>query len=110
MMNTGTYGLGTSIRGPGAGAAGPGLAGFGHGQHQTASSLLGRAAEEETQRNMKNKALEQQDKQGKAMLGATLGAAGVGIAASQGAIAGAWGGPLGMAIGGLIGAVGASLF
>ena len=108
------------------------LASLGAGQQQEAGQVLANAADQETERNRQNKALEQQEKAGKVQLGSTLGAVGVGLAgayatstataaalaggasasaaAAAGASAGSFGGPLGMLIGGAVGAIAAGLF
>jgi len=105
MMDSGTYGLGTSIRGPAA--AGPGLASLGQQQEGLATKLLGQAADEEQRRNLENQQRAQQEKQAKTQLGTTVGAVG---GAALGAQYGSVGGPWGMAIGALVGALGSQLF
>lgn len=98
-MKMGTYGLGTSVRGP-AGIGAGGLAGQGQQQQQGAMQALGTAAEEETRRNIANQQLEQQEKAGNVSLGASGGAI-VGMSV---------GGPVGAAIGTVVGALAGSLF
>jgi hypothetical protein len=74
-MGVGTYGLGTSVRGPGG--SGPGLASVGSNQQQQAVGMLGRVAEQEVQRDMANAASKQAHRQGAiglAVSGATTGA------------------------------------
>lgn len=83
------------------------LASLGAGQQQEAGRVLANAADQETERNRQNKALEQQEKAGKMQLGSTLGALG---GAALGAQYGAIGGPLGSLIGGAVGAIAAGLF
>lgn len=91
----GGYGVGAS------------LATFGQNQQQEATQLLGKAADEESARNAKNKELEAQERAGKKQLGATVGGvAGMAIGAEYGAAAGPWG----ALIGGVIGAVAGGLF
>ena len=92
-MNTGTYGLGSSIRGPSG--TGPGLAGVGQGQQQLATNMLGQAAREETERNLANQRAAAQQKAGNAQMGSSAGAmAGMSI-----------GGPWGALIGGVLGGI-----
>ena len=99
-MNTGTYGLGTSGRGPASIGSG-GLAGMGSDQNRTATNILGSVAEQETRRNIANERLAQEEKAGGSQLGGALG----------GAAGGAAFGPWGALAGGLIGAIaGKSLF
>ena len=83
------------------------LASLGAGQQQEAGQVLANAADQETERNRHNKALEQQEKAGRMQLGSTLGALG---GAALGAQYGAIGGPLGSLIGGAVGAIAAGLF
>lgn len=83
------------------------LASLGAGQQQEAGQALANAADQETERNRQNKALEQQEKAGRMQLGSTLGALG---GATLGAQYGAIGGPLGSLIGGAVGAIAAGLF
>lgn len=97
-MGTGTYGLGTSVRGP-AGGAGLGLAGMGQDQQQMATSMLGQAAEQETRRGIANRQARQQQKQGA-----------LGLAASGAMVGGQMAGPWGAVAGGVIGAVAGGLF
>lgn len=80
------------------------LASLGAGQQQEAGQVLANAADQETERNRQNKALEQQEKAGRMQLGSTLGALG---GAALGALGGAALGPL---IGGAVGAIAAGLF
>lgn len=86
---------------------GASLASLGASQRQEATQGLARAAEEESRRNIQNEQLEQQEKAGGIQLGSTLGAAG-GFA--LGAQFGSVGGPLGMLIGGAVGAIAGGLF
>jgi hypothetical protein len=77
------------------------LASLGAGQQQEAGQVLANAADQETERNRQNKALEQQEKAGRMQLGSTLGAlGGAALMAS----------PLGSLIGGAVGAIAAGLF
>lgn len=92
MTNTGTYGLATSIRGPGS--SGAGLTGLGQQQQRTATSLLGQAADAEQQRNIQNQQIEAQEKSQNTQMGGMVG----------GAAAGAAFGPWGALIGGVVGA------
>lgn len=92
------------MAGYGVGAS---LASIGAGQRQEATQLLGRAAEEETNRNAENTRLRAQEKAGKQQLAGTLGAtAGFALGAQSGAV----GGPWGALIGGAIGAIAGGLF
>lgn len=94
-----TQGLGTTL---GAG----GLVGFGQDQQQQAVQLLGRAAEQENDRNLANEQLERQRKAGNQQLGATVGTlGGFAAGASYGASYGASAGPWGAVLGGIIGAI-----
>lgn len=105
-MKMGTYGLGTSVRGPTSIGAG-GLAGQGQQQQQGAMQALGSAAEQETSRGIANQQLEQQEKQGNVALGTSVGTiGGMAIGAKMGSV----GGPMGAAIGAVVGALAASLF
>lgn len=77
------------------------LANLGEGQKQEATSMLGQAAEQESQRNAQNKVMAAQAKAGGQQFGATAGA----LAGFQ------IGGPWGAVIGGAVGAVaGGELF
>lgn len=79
---------------------GGGLVSAGLGQQQQAADMLGDAANQEQERLLGNKRLEQQRKAGNVQLGAT-----------GGALAGfAVGGPVGGLIGGIAGAIGGGLF
>lgn len=78
-------------RGVGIGAS---LASIGAGQQQEAMQMLGKVADEETDRSIKNQQLEQQEKSGNIQLGATTGA-----------MAGSYFGPWGTLVGGAIGAI-----
>jgi hypothetical protein len=79
---------------------GGGLAAVGNQQLSDAQGLLGRAADQEQQRLLGNKQMEQAHKAGMTQLGTTLGAtAGFSV-----------GGPVGALIGGALGAIGAELF
>ena len=82
---------------------GGGLAAAGNTNLGQAQQLLGNAADQEQQRNIGDKQMEQQRKQGNT----TLGAAGGAI---LGAKFGASLGPIGVLIGGALGAVAGSLF
>jgi hypothetical protein len=73
---------------------GGGLAGYGMGQQQEATQMLGMSAKQETERNMENKRIEQARKAGNAQLGASTGAA-----------VGSMFGPWGTVIGGLVGGI-----
>jgi hypothetical protein len=95
-MANSTYGLG-----------GMGLTGFGQGQKQDAMNALGKAADMEQTRKLKNEQANQARKAGNAQLGSTLGTMG-GMA--LGAEFGMVGGPMGALIGGVVGALAGSLF
>lgn len=82
---------------------GGGLAFAGNQNLGEAQDLLGKAADQEQERILGNKQREQQRKAGNVQLGAMGGAA-------LGAYYGASMGPVGMLIGGVLGAVGGSLF
>lgn len=82
---------------------GGGLAAAGNTNLGQAQQLLGSAAEQEQSRNIGDKQMEQQRKQGNTALGAAGGAA-------LGAKFGASMGPVGILIGGALGAVAGSLF
>jgi len=83
----------------GIGAGAGGLTGYGIQQQEEAMGILGKSAAEEQERNMANKAANQQRKAGNAQLGSTLGA-----------MAGSMFGPVGSMVGGLIGGGLGSLF
>ena len=86
---------------------GASLASLGQEQKREAVQMLGKAADEEAARNVKNQQLAAQDKAGKQQLGSTLGAlGGMALGAQYGAI----GGPMGALIGGAIGAFAGGLF
>lgn len=86
---------------------GASLANMGAAQGREATQLLRTAANEEDERNRRNKALEMQEEAGKRQLGSTLGgAAGMAIGAQYGAA----GGPWGALIGGVVGYVAGGLF
>jgi len=86
---------------------GASLASLGQEQKREAVQMLGKAADEEAARNVKNQQLAAQDKAGKQQLGSTLGAlGGMALGAQYGAI----GGPMGALIGGAIGAIAGGLF
>lgn len=95
-MGVGTYGLGTSVRGP---AGGPGLASLGGAQQQQATAVLGQVARQEVERDNANRAGEQAQKQGA-----------LGLAVSGAATGAMVGGPWGAAIGGALGAIAGGLF
>lgn len=86
---SGSYGLG-----------GAGLVGAGLQQKNEAMGLLGRAAEQESARDIANQQMEDQRKAGNAQLGASGGAL-IGMSV---------GGPMGAMIGGIVGALGSRLF
>lgn len=89
------------------GLGGVGLAGYGLDQKQGAMRMMGDAAQQEQQRNIKNEQIRAQRKAGNQQLGSTLGAmGGMYIGASYGSA----GGPIGAAIGALVGAAAGSLF
>jgi hypothetical protein len=93
---TSTYGLG-----------GAGLVGAGLQQKNEAMGLLGRVAEQETEREISNKRAEDQRRAGNQQLGATAGTmAGWAAGASYGSSAG----PYGALIGGIVGALAGNLF
>jgi hypothetical protein len=100
---SGSYGLG-----------GAGLVGAGLQQKNEAMGLLGRAAEQESARDIENQRMEDARKAGNAQLGSTVGSLG-GMAfgmssAAMGAKFGAAAGPIGAMIGGIVGALGSRLF
>ena len=85
------------MAGYGVGAS---LAGMGLDQQHQALGVLRSAADQESQRNRENKALDAQETAGKKQLGSTLGSlAGMSV-----------GGPWGALIGGAIGSVAGGLF
>jgi len=86
---------------------GASLASMGASQYREATGMLREAANEEDERNRKNKALEAQEEAGKRQLGSTLGATAGFAAGSQ---AGSVGGPWGALIGGVVGYVAGGLF
>ena len=96
MRRTGTYGLSGPIT---SGMGGGGLIGQGVNQQAMATQMLGRVAEEETQRNIGNQQRETARKAGNSQLGAMAGAQ-VGMSF----------GPWGALAGGLIGALAGRLF
>lgn len=96
-----TYGLGLPAQR--TGGRGAGLAGTALDQTQTATSLMGSLAQQETNRDTQYQQSEQARKSGNAQLGATAGAL-------AGMKFGAAAGPWGMLIGGAIGAVAGRLF
>lgn len=92
-----SYGLGASI-------GNMGLVGMGQKQQNEALGMLGQAAEEEQKRKLENERLEHERKQGNVQLGATAGALAGATYGSE--ILPGWG----TVIGGVLGAVGGSLF
>ena len=94
-MRVGTYGLGTTV--PRARNMGGGLAGQAVTEQAQATGDLAKVAQDETQRNITNQNLEQQDAAGDSQLGATAGAA------AGFMYAGPWGAVAGGLIGGLLG-------
>ena len=82
---------------------GASLAGMGQDQRREATQVLARVADQETDRNVKNKMLESQEKAGRQQLGGMVGAQ---LGATYGASLGPWG----MLIGGALGAVAGGLF
>jgi uncharacterized membrane protein len=102
----GTYGLGTSVRGPSGN--GDTILGLGANQQKQATEMLGRVAEEETKRNIANKQALAADKAGNVQLASVVG--GLAGGAYAGATYGSAAGPWGMLIGGVIGAVAGGLF
>lgn len=86
---------------------GANLASMGATEQQQGTQLLGKAADEEAQRNAKNTEIKAANKAGNQQLGATVGALG-GFAA--GAQIGAIGGPMGALIGGAVGMLASGLF
>jgi len=78
---------------------GGGLAAAGNKKLGDAQDLLGKAADQEQQRNIGDEQMEQQRKAGNTQLG-VMGGAAAGFSV---------GGPVGAVIGGVLGAVGASL-
>ena len=91
-MNSGTYGLANSVRGPASG--GETLLGLGAAQRKTGMQMLGSAAEQEQKRTQHNQEAEQQATAGNTQLGAQAGA-----------MAGSYFGPWGTLIGGALGAI-----
>lgn len=82
------------------GGIGATLASLGQDQKQEAVNMLGKAADEESQRNAHNKVMAAQAKAGGQQFGATAGA-----------LAGSYFGPWGTVIGGAVGAIaGGELF
>lgn len=92
-----TYGLG-----------GGGLAGVAQGQQREAAAMLGKAADAEQEREIKNEAIERERKAGNTQLGSTLG--GLAGGAAAGAMYGSSAGPWGTLIGAGLGAVAGGLF
>lgn len=92
----GNYGVGASL-------GKLGLVGVGLQQKSDASAALGRAADEEQQRNLQSEANERNRKQQNQTLGATAGAL-------AGATYGSAIGPWGTVIGGLVGGLAGGLF
>lgn len=88
-----SYGVGASL-------GKSGLVGVGLRQKSDASAALGRAADEEQQRNLANERAEQQRKQQNQSLGATAGAL---AGATYGSSIGPWGTVIGGIVGGLAG-------
>ena len=82
---------------------GASLASVGIGQRREATQMLARVADQEAERNAKNKMLEAQEKAGRQQLGGVVGAQ---LGATYGASLGPWG----MLIGGALGAVAGGLF
>lgn len=82
---------------------GASLASMGQGQEREATQMLASVANQESERNAKNKMLESQEKAGRQQLGGTVGAM---LGAEYGAALGPWG----MLIGGALGAVAGGLF
>ncbi|MBA4285479.1 MAG: hypothetical protein C0434_08110 [Xanthomonadaceae bacterium] len=80
------------------------MSGIGAGQfyRQQAQGLLTQAAQDETQRDLKNQQIEQADKDAKGQLGASAGSL-------AGMALGSAGGPVGMAAGAAIGAIAGGL-
>lgn len=88
-------------RGYGVGAS---LVDFGQDQEREATQMLRQSAEDETRRNIQNKQLEAQEKQGRQQLASSVGsAAGFALGAQTGSIGGPWGALIGGAIGYLAG-------
>lgn len=92
-----TYGLG-----------GGGLAGVAQSQQRLGADMLGKAADQEQQRQFKNEEIERARKAGNQQLGGTLG--GLAGGAAAGAMYGSSVGPWGTLIGGVLGAVAGGLF
>ena len=82
---------------------GASLVSMGLAQKHEATQVLGRVADQESDRNAKNKMLEAQEKAGRQQLGGSVGAL---LGAEYGAALGPWG----MVIGGALGAVAGGLF
>lgn len=99
MNGVGTYGLpGVSRRPTGGGA---GLLAMGANEGSQGLSMIGDAAQQETERNRMNEQMQQQRRAGNVQLGTSLGMMG---AAALGA------GPVGVAAAGIIGALSGDLF
>lgn len=79
---------------------GASLASMGVDQRREATQMLAKAADQESDRNVKNKMLEAQEKQGRQQLGGTVGAA---LGAQYGAALGPWGALIGGALGAIAG-------
>ncbi len=90
------------------GVGGGGLAGVAQGQQRMAAGMLGKAADQEQQREFKNESMERERKAGNTQLGSSLG--GLAGGAAAGAMYGTAAGPYGMLIGGVLGAVAGGLF
>jgi hypothetical protein len=86
---------------------GASLASLGTERRSQAMNMLGRVAEDESQRERQNKMLEAEERAQKQQLASTVGST-VGFAA--GAQAGSVGGPWGAVIGGAIGLIAGGLF
>lgn len=98
MNGVGTYGLPGVNRRPTGGGAG--LLAMGAGEAGEGLSMIGDAAQQETERNRINEQMKQQQRAGNAQLGATAGAV----------VGGMVGGPVGAAAGGVIGSLMSDLF
>lgn len=87
---------------------GASLMSLGQNTLRDAMQTQGQLADQEAERNAKNRMLEQQEESGRIQLGATLGglAGGMYAGATYGSAAGPWG----MLIGGAVGAIAGGLF
>ncbi len=90
------------------GLGGGGLAGVAQQQQTLGAQMLGKAADQEQERNLANERIESARKQGNQQLGGTLG--GLAGGAAAGAMYGSAAGPYGTIIGAVLGTVAGGLF